>query len=143
MKAILLLTLSFLLSNSCTNSKSKGMENITLEYEYYSRGTYGKLRVNNKSILTYDKRDLLKPSTEKTISDSDWELLSKLVSELNLNAIATYKDPTQKRFYDGAPIAEFVIKTADKEYKTVAFDHGDPPVELKIIIDKINEIATQ
>lgn len=143
MKAILILTLSFLITNSCNDVKSKRMENTSLEYEFYSRGSYSRILISDHLISIYNKRDLLKPSAEKQISLPNWELLSKLVSELNLEAITTYKDPTQKRFYDGAPIAVFVVKFQNKEYKTKEFDHGDPPIELKEIIDKINEIAEQ
>lgn len=143
MKAILILTLSFLLTNSCNDLKSKSKEDTSLKYEFYSRGIYKKILINNQLISVYNKRDLLKPSSEKQISSANWEQLSKLVSNLNLQAIATYKDPTQKRFYDGAPIAVFVVQFQNKEYETTTFDHGDPPSELKEIIDKINEIAEQ
>lgn len=143
MKALLILTFSFLLAKSCSDFKDNDIKNTSCEYEFYSRGIYGKILVSNKLISIYNERNLLQPSSEKQISGTDWKRLSKLVSDLNVKAIATYKDPTQKRFYDGAAIAVFVLKNKNSEYKTMPFDHGDPPVELKELIDKINEIAAQ
>jgi hypothetical protein len=55
--------------------------------------------------------------------------------------LASYKDPTQKRFYDGAAMADVKIKHKDKEYQTVTFDHGFPPVEIEKLVNKITSLS--
>ena len=144
MKAILILAVSLLYVRGCTNNQSKNSQSSAMiEYEYYSRGGYRKIIVSNQLLVVYDKQGAEKPSAEKPLSNLVWQTLVKQVTALNLDAIATYKDPTQKRFYDGAPIAVFTIKNQGKEYKTNAFDHGDPPIEIKELVNKINELAAQ
>jgi hypothetical protein len=54
-----------------------------------------------------------------------------------LDSLATYKDPTQKRFYDGAAIANLKVTYKEKEYQTLDFDHGFPPVEIEKLVNKI------
>jgi len=54
-----------------------------------------------------------------------------------LDSLSTFKDPTQKRFYDGAPIANMKVTYKDKEYQALDFDHGFPPIEIEKLVNKI------
>ena len=56
---------------------------------------------------------------------------------VKLDSLATFKDPTQKRFYDGAAIANLKVTYKEKEYQSLDFDHGAPPVEIEKIVTKI------
>lgn len=141
MKAILIFITLLLVTNTYRNNVSKNTQTTSMEYEYYSRGSYRKVVINNQVVAIYDNRDAIKPNIEKKITDANWAKLNTELEKLNFDAIATYKDPTQKRFYDGAPIAGLVLIYNNVKYKSKAFDHGDPPAELKKLIDTINEIA--
>lgn len=141
MKTILILMVSFFINNSCNEQKFQNMDNTLLEYEFYSRGSYSKIVLNNKTIKTFSARNLSKPSTEKKITAADLKILTNLYSKLKLNTISTLKSPTQKRFYDGAAIAVFIVKTPKGNYQSTEFDHEDAPGEIKKIVDKINQIA--
>ena len=61
----------------------------------------------------------------------------ELFKLVKLDSLATFKDPTQKRFYDGAAIANLKVSYKEKEYQTLDFDHGVPPVEIEKIVNKI------
>ena len=54
-----------------------------------------------------------------------------------MEKVPTLKDPTQKRFYDGAAIANLKIRYKNKDYQTSDFDHGFPPVEIEKVVNKI------
>jgi hypothetical protein len=60
-----------------------------------------------------------------------------------LEAFPTLKDPTQKRFYDGAAIADLKVRYQDKNYETVNFDHGFPPAEIENLVNKIVALADE
>ena len=141
MKTLLILISFLFLRPTCYEQTTKNMENILMEYEFYSRASYSKILINNQTIKLYKTREALQPNFEKHISLVDQEKLSKLFSKINLKKIYTLKDPTQKRFYDGAAIAILRIKVQKKEYQSTNFDHGNPPNEIKQLVDKINEIA--
>ena len=75
------------------------------------------------------------------ISDKDWEELVGYFETVDLDSLATLKAPTEKRFYDGAAIADLKVTYSDKTYQTESFDHGFPPVAIKKLVDKINSFA--
>ena len=54
-----------------------------------------------------------------------------------------YKDPSQKRFYDGAPIANLSVTYQSKTYQTTDFDHGTPPVEIEKLVNKILSLVKE
>jgi hypothetical protein len=141
MKTILILLFSFVISNSCNEQKTQDMENTVLEYEFYSRGSYNKIVMDSKTIKSFNERNLSKPSAEKKITATDLKIMLNLYSKLNLSTISTLKSPTQKRFYDGAPIAVFIVKTPKGNYQSPEFDHEEAPSEIKQIVDKMNQIA--
>ena len=65
----------------------------------------------------------------------------KYFQKINLEEIPNLKDPTQKRFYDGAAIADLKIRFEDKNYETTQFDHGFPPKEIEEFVNKIVSLA--
>jgi hypothetical protein len=75
------------------------------------------------------------------ISEKDWKELVDYFESIELDSLATLKAPTEKRFYDGAAIADLKVLYKDKTYQTEAFDHGFPPVGIKKLVDKINSFA--
>ena len=128
---------SNLVSNNQTMKQSQELP--ILEYEEMSRGIYRKIVIeNNRAILTAGRNS--KPIAFD-ISEEDFAILAKLYVAVNKEELKDLKDPTQKRFYDGAPIAHFKIVEGDKEYQTVDFDGGFPPAEIKEIVEKVIEVT--
>ena len=77
------------------------------------------------------------------ISDSDWKDLVAEFQKIKLEEVPNLKDPTQKRFYDGAAIANLKIRYQDKNYETVAFDHGMPPAAIENFVNKIVSLVKE
>ena len=114
-----------------------------LEYEANTRGFYEKIIIENKMVIVSNDRSG-KPNGEPiSLSDDQNKELSSYLKNVKLEELATYKDPTQKRFYDGAAIANLKITTNGTEYKTVDFDHGNPPVEIEKLVNKITSFGTK
>jgi hypothetical protein len=114
-----------------------------LEYVATTRGFYEKITIENNSVtVTSDRNGVDKGVTTK-ISDSDMKELLAAFQKIELNDLSTFKDPTQKRFYDGAAIANLKVTLQEKEYQTVDFDHGFPPAEIEALITKITSFGKQ
>ena len=137
MKAITLLFLSLFLNKGCSQESKNDIANTTIEYVANTRGFYQKTVIKNQMISISKDRDEKGNGATKTISNEDWKELIGYFETLELDSLATYKDPTQKRFYDGAAIANLKIVYKEKEYLTTDFDHGFPPIEIEKLINKI------
>lgn len=152
MKAITLLAAMTITFASCNCQKTAAEKNSLtsestmkqeltpiLEYEANTRGFYNKITAANQTIAVIKVRDG-KP-TETKISDADWNELLSLYTSVNKEGLATLKAPSEKRFYDGAPIGSFRVITKDTTFESSSFDAGNPPAEIEKIINKLIAIA--
>lgn len=143
MKILSLLFLTIFLGKGCEGAKAQEIDAAVIEYVANTRGFYQKIVVEKQMVtISKDRSGQDKPVPAK-ISDADWKDLIKLFQDVNLDEIATLKSPTEKRFYDGAAIANLKITYKGKTYESSSFDHGFPPAEIKKIVNKINSFAKQ
>jgi hypothetical protein len=126
--------------SASANSKTDNSQ-MQLIYTANTRGFYQKITIENQEVSVLKDRDSKQKGETLKISDADWKELVGYMNVLKLEQLATYKDPTQKRFYDGAAIANLKVIEKEKEYKTVDFDHGFPPVEIEKLVNKINSLV--
>ena len=134
-----MIILSFFLSRSCDKQLNEEMKKSTIEYQALSRGYFLNITIQDEKLSIIDKRD--GKSRDYKLTKRDWKELADLYKFVKVEKIPTYKAPTEKRFYDGAAIANLKVIYKDKTYETSAFDHGYPPAEIKKIVDKINSFA--
>jgi hypothetical protein len=78
---------------------------------------------------------------QQDISKSDWKKIIEAFQEVDLDGMQDLKGPTEKRFYDGAAIANVKITYKGKSYETNGFDHGNPPIEIEKLVQKITLLA--
>ena len=142
MKTLTLLFLSLFLGKGCTKEQKSDLATAVVQYEANTRGFYQKITIINKTIAITGDRNAKDNGEIKKISDADWRTLVVLFKAMKLENLPKLKDPTQKRFYDGAAIAHLYVKYQNKEYQTTNFDHGFPPVEIEKMVSKINSLAT-
>ena len=141
MKAITIILLSVFLVKSCNNQAQKDIANTTLQYTASTRGFFQKIVVINQKVTISRDRNSEKSPEEITISDKDWKEIIGYFEKIDLEKLPTLKDPTQKRFYDGAAIANLKIRYQDKNYETKDFDHEFPPTEIEKLVNKIVSLA--
>lgn len=141
MKTLSLLFLTLFLGNACGGIKAQGMSTAVIEYQANTRGFYQKITIKNQTITVSKDRDGKEKPMPKKISDANWKELVECFKKVALDSLPKYKDPTQKRFYDGAAIADLKITYKDKTYESKSFDHGYPPKEIKKFVDKINSFV--
>jgi len=143
MKAISMILLTLFLGKSCSNQAQNDITNSVIQYVANSRGYHLKIIITNQVATISKGRSTDNPSEQIKISDSDWKALVDAFAKINLEDIPNLKDPTQKRFYDGAAIANLKIRYQDKNYETVVFDHGFPPAEIEKMVNKIVSLVKE
>ena len=133
--------LSLFLGKSCESQTKNDLKTAVLEYTANTRGFYQKITIQDQMVsVSKDRNGNDKPVITK-IPDQDWKELVGYFETINLNGLATLKGPTEKRFHDGAAIANLEVTYKDKTYKSTAFDHGNPPEAIKKLVDKLNTFA--
>ncbi|NGY36623.1 hypothetical protein FQU23_003750 [Flavobacterium sp. XN-5] len=143
MRILSILLLTIFLGKSCEGQNKQDLESAVIEYTANSRGFYQKITVQNQMVtISKDRSGNDKVLTTK-IEEQDWEQLVNCFKKVELDSLPKLKAPTEKRFYDGAAIANFKIIYKDITYETTSFDHGFPPKEIKKFVNKINSFAKQ
>ncbi len=141
MKLISLLFLTIFLGKGCNAEQKQDIESAVIEYTANTRGFYQKITVQNQKFTVSKNRDGKDTPSEQKVSSSEWKKIIDAFQEVDLESIPTLKAPTEKRFYDGAAIADLKITYQGKNYKTQPFDHGNPPVEIEKLVNKITVLA--
>lgn len=156
MKTIVVFLMSLVTLASCNCTKQTMDKNLTadadklqktipvLKYEETTRGFARKISIEN-GVATIFSRKLRAGEEQKTvkISDKDLAELTKLYQKIDLEGMANLESPSQKRFHDGAPIANFIVVVGDNTYTSTAFDGGNPPAEIADIVKKLIEITAE
>jgi len=141
MKILSLLFLTIFLGKGCDSAKAQDIETAVIEYTANTRGFYQKITVKNQMVNVSKDRDGNDKPVPTKISDADWNDLVSCFKKVKVDSLAKLKAPTEKRFYDGAAIANLKITYKDTTYESASFDHGFPPKEIKKFVNRITSFA--
>lgn len=141
MKLFAVILLSVFLGKSCESQTKNDLKMAVLEYTANTRGFYQKITIQDQMVSVSKDRSGNEKPVSKKISEKDWEELVGYFETIELESLATLKAPTEKRFHDGAAIADLKVTYKNKAYQTKAFDHGYPPEAIKKLVVKINSFA--
>jgi hypothetical protein len=141
MKLFTMLFLSLFVSKSCEGQTKNDLKTAMLEYTANTRGFYQKITIQDQMVSVSKDRSGTDKAVATKISEKDWKELVGYFEAVNLDSLSTLKAPTEKRFYDGAAIANLKVTYKNKTYQTEAFDHGNPPEAIKKLVDKLNTFA--
>jgi len=134
MKALFIVLSLLVFDQGCKNSKID-QDNLTIEYSAMSRGSYKLITINKNTISITNQRNA-KPIV-KECKEAYWNKIMDLIKAIDIENISKLEAPTQKRFYDGAAIANLTIAYNGTDYESASFDHGNPPKELEPIVKEI------
>ena len=141
MKLFSMILLTFLFAKGCDSEAQNNIENAVVEYTANTRGFYQKIVVQNQTFsVTKLRNGLDKPMVTK-INDTDWKTIVTLFKTIKLDSLPNLKAPTDKRFYDGAAIANLKVIYKEKTYESAPFDHGTPPAAIEKLVNKINSLV--
>jgi hypothetical protein len=143
MKILTLLFLTIFMGNGCDSAKAQDIETAIIEYTANTRGFYQKITVKNQMLTVSKDRDGNDKPVPKKLSDAEWKELVTCFKTLELDSLSKLKAPSEKRFYDGAAIANLKITFKDKAYETTSFDHGFPPKEIKKFVNTVTSLVKE
>lgn len=135
MKIITLLFLTLMLGKNCQSQNNMDLSTAKIEYTANSRGLHNNTVVENKTVSVTKTRDG-KP-VSNSLTDAQWNALINEFQKVNLEEIPSLKAPTQKRFHDGAAMANLKITYQGKTYESQTFDNGFPPEQIKNLVNTI------
>ena len=141
MKLLSMLFLTIFLGKSCDAEQKQEIDTAVIEYTATTRGFYQQITVQNQKFTVTKDRDGNEKLAQQDISKSDWKKIIEAFQEVDLDGMQDLKGPTEKRFYDGAAIANIKITYKGKSYETNGFDHGNPPIEIEKLVQKITLLA--
>lgn len=135
MKILSLLFFTLLFAKDCQSQNNQDLATAKIEYTANSRGLYNKTVVENKTLAFINTRDG-KPVTS-SLTEEQWNSLITEFQKVDLEEIPNLKAPTQKRFHDGAAMANLKITYKGKIYESQTFDNGFPPEKIKKIVNTL------
>jgi hypothetical protein len=143
MRIVSLLSVLVFVLGSCNSQKkaigtSIEMKDIEIQYEANTRGFYNKLVLKNGTISSTNDRDGKENPIVQKVSEVDLNALIQELNKVDLENLPNLKSPTEKRFYDGAAIANLKIIYKGNTYQTTDFDHGFPPMQIKRVVEIVN-----
>lgn len=112
----------------------------SIAYEASSRGSFYHVKIDSSFVATTVDRNFKTVDSMKN-DQNDWQSLSMLAKDIDLENLSNLKPPSELRATDRVPHAYFTIVANNKTYATEEFDHGNPPEPLKSIITSILKIA--
>ena len=122
---------------SLSNCNSQSHEDFTLNYSATTRGSSIILDATSSEIEYSD----MDGDKNITLNKSQWDEIKELISKIDVDEIENLEAPSNGSHTDRALVATLSITIGDKTYESVNFDHGNPPVELKKLIDGLFEIV--
>jgi hypothetical protein len=107
-----------------------------LEYEANTRGYHLKVKYANGQLGYTRERDSDKMQKVQ-LTKAQADELNALLDEVEAAKLPELKAPTEKRFYDGAAMANIHITKKGKTYSSETFDHGFPPATIEKLVKKL------
>lgn len=135
MKTFTLIFLSLFLTKNCNQKEKEEMKKAIIEYQAISRGSYFNIQIQNETLSIVRKRD--EKAKDYQLAKEDFKELADLFLKIDLEQLENYKGTAEKRFYDGAAMANVRIVYEGKVYQSQTFDHDAPPVEIEAFVNKI------
>lgn len=112
-------------------SSQDEMSNVTIHYNAYTRGSSLDVTITQNSIVYKDS------SGEKTIIKKKlfWQKLNNYIENIELQSITSFSPPSNDRISDKALHATLTVFKGEDKFTSKTFDHGNPPKELKPLLD--------
>lgn len=136
MKSILILMLFFIANGSCGSYGQRSDMAFNLVYTAKTRGASIEFFIDNDSIsaITTGYGGL---NGKRALKSDDQKKLVALIHSVEVENIHILSPPSHENTLDRALTAKVQIAINGTKYESSTFDHGNPPMELKPLINKI------
>ena len=135
MKSLLVFIFSIVLLTNC--SAQNEHDSLSINYNAATRGS--KITIVAKTYEIIYTTNL--ETKNSTLSKKQWSEIKELVLQIELSAISNLEAPSNESYTDRALIGSLTIIKNNETYESSTFDHGNPPKELKELINKLFEFV--
>ncbi len=112
----------------------------TITYQASSRGFFLEITIDKDVIKKATDRNANAIASRKC-SKKDWNTIRSLIYKTPIETIDKLTAPTEKRHLDGAAHAQLKVISKDTVFTSNTFDHGNPPEEIKLLVNTILSLA--
>lgn len=144
-KYLAIVVLLLVAAAGCKSAKDSQQHiDITqIKYKAMTRGAEKGVTIARGNINVIEtRRDGKNINASYPISAANWNRLVAMAQNADpVEKLGTYEAPSKKHQFDGAMAANLIISVGDRHYTTVTFDDGNPPAEIKDLVDEIIGIS--
>ena len=105
-----------------------------VEYSTSSLSGFEKIVLTTKR---FERSSSSKVATKGGLSTTDRVTRDRLLLDIDLSSLGDLPVPSKRHQFDGAQVASLKITTEHQVYASPSFDHDNPPVALRPLIDFI------
>lgn len=141
--AILIFTVMAAVGCSSTKDSPQKTDITQIKYRAITRGAEKGVTIARGNINVSETRLGGKNiSASYPISVENWNRLVAMAQKADpVKKLGTYEAPSKKHQFDGAMAANLIISVGDTHYSSVTFDDGNPPAEIKALVDEVIGIS--
>ncbi|NND16673.1 MAG: hypothetical protein HKN89_10175 [Eudoraea sp.] len=123
------------------SQKDKNIMDITeIKYTASTRGYFYQVKVM-PTIMQIRMDRSLKDGQVFPIEIEEWDALLGLIEDIELKKLHNMEAATSWQETDRAAIAGLAVMTIDRKFESPVFDHGNPPEEIKSLVNALLELA--
>ena len=130
--------LMFFSASECSNQEIQSVDSIS--YETFTRGSATMYTVTQEKI-TVKRTGLNAEETSTGLAEGEWDNFVNTIKGMDMSKMSRLKAPSDSRASDAALHAILSVRKNDTIYKTNSFDHGNPPAEVKPLVEAILRLA--
>ena len=124
----------------CSKRDELIMDITEIRYTAATRGYYFQVQVS--PMVMQIRMDRNSPDELVYRVDAEkWDELLALIEAIDLKKLESLKGSTELQEVDRSAYATLRVFTREEEFQSAPFDHGNPPGEIKSLVDAILEMA--
>ncbi len=128
----------FFSANTCSNQEMNSIDSFS--YETFTRGS-STMYVVTPDNVKVKSTGLNSNENSNNITSKEWNSLIEIAKNMDASKMSQLDAPTDSRASDRALHAILSLRKNDTVYKTNSFDHGNPPAEVKPLVEAILRLA--
>lgn len=140
MKIAAVVVLSLIMFKNCSKRDELIMDITEIRYTAATRGYYYQVQVSPMVMQIRMDRNTPDELIYRVDAES-WDGLLALIEAIELDKLESLKGNKESQAVDRSAYATLRVFTGEKEFQSTPFDHGNPPEEIKPLIDAVLLLA--
>lgn len=140
MKVALIVLLGLITLKGCSKRDELIMDITEIRYTAATRGYYYQVQVSPMVMQIRMDRNTADELIYR-VDAENWDALLALIEAIDLKKLESLRGSTELQAVDRSAYATLRVFTTEKQFQSTPFDQGNPPEEIKSLIDAILELA--